>query len=643
MRHKRGQPYATSEKVLWHIAVPRILPIWAVCGWFERCDSMRKRTAISIALLISVLLTQLSGCKGGQAPSGFENAVSKSGTVAADSNFVYGQRIIDASGLNLNCLEIAENGYYLYGSENGELAFFYTDLDFSSFNKINYNTDAMLMLNCMNVNSFGNLCILEYKESGTSTDIEQICHFKEFDKSGSVLKDIDLSFLYDVTNTIITACLISDSGNILINCIDKIILLDENGKIISERKTNNIPKRTVKSADGDLLICSPDEKGYIIELCDWNTLEVKKSTVIDYNFTAAFDGKLYDVYFADANNLYGYDFKSETVTTILNWVDCGLSGINNITALDNESFITFVMGKPIILEKQEIDGEVTNLTLATFNMSMELRDDVVHFNGANRKYKITVNDYLVYNTAENDTAGLLRLNTEIIAGTLPDILDLSQLPVQKFAAIGLLADLTPYMSNIMPELLENIVKSADIKGGIYEFIPAFAVLSVIGSPKVIGDKPAWDLNEFYNTIEKNNQFESVFGKSVTSYDFLRYIVAFNSDEFINWEEKKRNFQTEEFYRLLKYASTYPSQNSAGAGSIIAYLDDWDDVYSGKQMLMVDWIYSLGSTLTYSGLFQNNYTFKGFPTSSGSGSVGIPYLSLGMSSVSVNKDDSHPIL
>ena len=49
-----------------------------------------------------------------------------------------------------------------------------------------------------------------------------------------------------------------------------------------------------------------------------------------------------------------------------------------------------------------------------------MRDMVAKFNKTNTEYRMKVTDYSQYATNDDYTAGITKLNTEIIAGKVPD-------------------------------------------------------------------------------------------------------------------------------------------------------------------------------------------------------------------------------
>ena len=85
------------------------------------------------------------------------------------------------------------------------------------------------------------------------------------------------------------------------------------------------------------------------------------------------------------------------------------------------------------------------LTYATQYLGYEERSKIIDFNKSSDKYRIEIKDYSEFNTADDYQAGLTKLNTEIAAGNVPDILNVSGLPIQQYSAKGLLEDLYPYI------------------------------------------------------------------------------------------------------------------------------------------------------------------------------------------------------
>ncbi len=113
----------------------------------------------------------------------------------------------------------------------------------------------------------------------------------------------------------------------------------------------------------------------------------------------------------------------------------------------------------------------TELTLACMNLDWDLRSRIVKFNRESSQYRIVVKDYADYSMA-GDTViagqtsdGITKLNTELLSGNVPDLLISSGLPVQQYAAKGLLEDLWQYIDadeNVKREnLMTDVLNAAE--------------------------------------------------------------------------------------------------------------------------------------------------------------------------------------
>ena len=61
------------------------------------------------------------------------------------------------------------------------------------------------------------------------------------------------------------------------------------------------------------------------------------------------------------------------------------------------------------------------LTLACMYLDWNLRSMIVEYNKTNDEYRINVVDYSEYATDDDYNAGVTKLTTEIISGSVPDI------------------------------------------------------------------------------------------------------------------------------------------------------------------------------------------------------------------------------
>ena len=85
----------------------------------------------------------------------------------------------------------------------------------------------------------------------------------------------------------------------------------------------------------------------------------------------------------------------------------------------------------------------TVLTFACMYLDWNMRDAIVKFNRASNTHRIVVRDYSEYNTDDDYNAAIQKLNTEMLSGKLPDMIDINtySMPVEQYAAKGFLTDL----------------------------------------------------------------------------------------------------------------------------------------------------------------------------------------------------------
>jgi hypothetical protein len=76
-------------------------------------------------------------------------------------------------------------------------------------------------------------------------------------------------------------------------------------------------------------------------------------------------------------------------------------------------------------------------------LDSSLRKQILKFNRQSERYRIEVQDYSEFNTSEDQTAGVTKMSAEIIAGRVPDILDVFRLPSASMSARGFWRISTP--------------------------------------------------------------------------------------------------------------------------------------------------------------------------------------------------------
>ena len=344
----------------------------------------------------------------------------------------------------------------------------------------------------------------------------------------------------------------------------------------------------------------------------------------------------YIFYYDNGDSLYGFNKETKAGEKILSW---SAANINK----DELMFFTFLEdGRIVAMTRSwgmngndmtmelailtETDASVlkdkVTLTYATQYLGYDERNKIIDLNKSSDKDRIEIKDYSEFNTAEDYKAGLTKLNTEIAAGNVPDILNVSGLPIQQYGAKGLLEDLWPYIDND-PDLgrdaiMENVFKAAEQDGKLYQVFSTFSIQTVVGATKVVGDRMSWTLDDLQAALATMPEGCTIFGEGDTKAGMLSNVLAQNMDAFVDWSTGQCSFDSEDFISLLEFCNSFPLEYDWNNVDWEEYEDDNTRVMNGKQMLLNAYLYDLGDSLQmYEVVFNGDYSFIGFPQEDGS--------------------------
>ena len=355
-------------------------------------------------------------------------------------------------------------------------------------------------------------------------------------------------------------------------------------------------------------------------------------------------------YYIEGASMYGFDAATGEGTALFNLVNCGV----NVDSLSlfvptGGEYLCLVSGfgsgpnseytfELATLKEVEAASlpQKTTLTLAAQYLGNDLRADVLNFNRSSDKYRIEVTDYSEFNTEDDYTAGLTRLNTEIISGKAPDILVVDGLPVEQYAARGLLEDLYTYLDSdgelSRDSLFQSILSALEIDGKLYTAAPSFNLQTLVGRASVVGSEPGWTVRELMDLYASAPAGTSLLG-STTASSMLYTMMQFNFDQFVDWETATCSFNSQEFIDILNFCAQFPvdftyDENAPSEPSMIQ---------SGQQLLYTDYISQFTDLQFTKAMFGDDICFKGYPTSSGSGTYASVSGGLAITSTCADKE------
>ena len=242
---------------------------------------------------------------------------------------------------------------------------------------------------------------------------------------------------------------------------------------------------------------------------------------------------------------------------------------------------------------------------------------MLNFNRSSDKYRIEVTDYSEFNTEDDYTAGLTRLNTEIISGNTPDILAVSGLPIEQYAARGLIEDLYPYLDAdgeiSRDSLFSSVLSALEIDGKLYTAAPAFTIRTMAGKASVVGSEPGWTVKEVMDLYSTMPSGTKLMGNTSAS-SVLYTMMQFNLDNFVDWGTATCSFNSQDFIDLLSFCAQFPAEytydeNAPSEPSMIQ---------SGQQVLYEDYISQFTDMQFTKAMFGDDICYKGYPSPSGTG-------------------------
>lgn len=481
-----------------------------------------------------------------------------------------------------------------------------------------------------------------YPSESTNSQI-----LRQLDSTGNELSRIDTSGMQEKLGADYINSMVMDPEGYFYTTVqtfgettseNKVVVLDKDQNVLFTIEEENLWGQLTLLGDGTVgMSVWSEEGGQVLRTIDKAAKGWGAEYPLPPNGGNIYTGsQKYIFYYDNGDSLYGFNKETKAGEKILSW---SAANINK----DELMFFTFLEdGRIVAMTRSwgmngddmtmelailtETDASVlkdkVTLTYATQYLGYEERNKIIDFNKSSDKYRIEIKDYSEFNTAEDYTAGLTKLNTEIAAGNVPDILNVSGLPIQQYGAKGLLEDLWPYIDND-PDLgrdaiMENVFKAAEQDGKLYQVFSTFSIQTVVGATKVVGDRMSWTLDDLQAALATMPEGCTIFGEGDTKAGMLSNVLAQNMDAFVDWSTGQCSFDSEDFISLLEFCNSFPLEYDWNNVDWEEYEDDNTRVMNGKQMLLNAYLYDLGDSLQmYEVVFNGDYSFIGFPQEDGS--------------------------
>lgn len=337
-----------------------------------------------------------------------------------------------------------------------------------------------------------------------------------------------------------------------------------------------------KLSDDKAVISYYDESNYgeINAIVDLEKKEVGKkleglSENNQYRFFAGTDGTLYA---ATDVGIFKYDLQASKLEKLLDYRDSNIgsggwmSWIVAVAVSDKE----FIASIPIdtdnnmaLVRLTKVNPEdvvdKTVITLSTLWTDETIGSEIMKFNRNNDQYTIKIIDYNELYPDDWEEAEK-QFNLDITSGKAADIINISgnESYLKKYVDKGIVLDLTSAFENGGPladiEFLPNIDDMMKIDGKYYSFIPSFTVETYVVRSKFANGKSSLTYKDCDELIKsKGTDYDTAFGSFNQKSTMASYYWEYYGDKFIDWENKKCDFNNPEFIDLMNFINNFPDE------------------------------------------------------------------------------------
>lgn len=459
--------------------------------------------------------------------------------------------------------------------------------------------------------------------------------------AGEIITKNDLS---DEGIEYVERVMLLKDGRFLMYSNNSLYLIDENAKLISKKEVSDgiYVSSFFQLKDGTPVVTYWGDDG--LDTCkkvDLNTLtfgEEVKFPFSAFNYNMLSGNEQYDVLLRNGYGIYGYNLGDADVTELLNIINSDIytSYFDSFESLSDGNFIASYQeedgetSKTVVAKYTKIDPknyvEKEVISLGCQYLNSDVRRNVVKYNKSNDKYRIAIKDYSSYNTEEDYSAGMNKLNSDIASGQAPDIiLSNDGNLISNYAAKGLFVDLYKYLDKDSTvnkdDIWPNLLKASERDGKLCQLVPFFYIQTFAGKKSVLGDRKGWTISEMQAFEDTLPEGVSLLGSDMTREGFLGMMLYLQAADYMDTVKATCDFNSDEFKELLKYAAKLPESNDMNMDD--SFYNDYSSQWREGRTVIYSWYMSDVSSYKelLRGYFGEEATIIGYPTKDGSnGSV-----------------------
>lgn len=530
--------------------------------------------------------------------------------------------------------------YLCCSEENGSSCLASMTADDGSFQKLPLDMEASESLLDFAFDSEGNIWTVVLGDEGSF-------QLKKFDKNGAGLQTVELTGILDASAASSSErklfmsidaqgnmCVAEKSGN------TSAYLFDKAGQFLFSLTYEGNLMTTITTAGGRIGVCvsAADRINYDLLHVDMKNRDWDEERIHLGAVAGLYGGISSSFYRFDSSALYGYSDGSQEGRLILNWSDAGLGTSDvHLGELSDGRFIVLAaspdqraeLSYDLAVLSQGTD-ERTVLSMVSLTAIPGVVQAVSDFNKTNSRYRIELTEYFPYEQNVSDEewdSAVMNLNTRIISGDMPDILDMSNLPVQVYHNKGLLEDLYPYMENDpdihMEDYFENVFKAISLDGKLPYITDGAGISTMLADGEIMNGRTGWTLQDMEELL---NTYGADSVSNLSGAFFLKILLQ-TDDSFVDWTSGRCSFDSPEFINLLELAGKIEGSSQRAFGEEL----------SGDCAAAYEAVLSIFHIAQYRDYFHGNLKLSGLPGNNGGYHAIIPEAKVGISSAGSRKE------
>lgn len=369
----------------------------------------------------------------------------------------------------------------------------------------------------------------------------------------------------------------------------KLVCLDENQELAFEKEYTGEEgwfNGSFLGGDGNMYVMmylkDPENENGMMKMCCMKPdYEAKKMgepmDFPDRAYNLIKGNEEYLAFYVDGASIYGIKYDGtdeEYLNTVTNGID-----INYISDLaihgediliptysysDEEGAKLCYVQK---LDESEVKEKI-EVKLAAYYMDDGIRSAAANYNKSDGDYVISITDYSRFNNydSENEedyTAGLTKLNAEIAAGDIPDILSIGDSDtMNSLMSKGLFVDLNTFIDGEdginREDYYDHIFRALEHDGKLYTMSNSFYMTTFGVKKEFVPEDGTITWEQADGILAANDGMKLLQETNVRS-TFLKYAIAFDIDRYMNTDTGECSFNSPEFAEIIERSKDYPEE------------------------------------------------------------------------------------